>query len=342
MSRSGKKNREHGDVEVRPAVDSGRPLWRDFPGPRSADAPLRVAIDRNAHAELIAHAMGSLTAEVGGVLVGLVGEDERGLFVQVRAIIRASGAAEASTHVTFTQKTWDEIHATLERDHPKDRIVGWYHTHPGFGVEFSEMDVFIQQNFFSGPTQIALVTDPANGAVAIAMSGEDGITYLPRYWVDGREQEARTPAARPGGTAGGETIPSDVAQVVKALETRVNQLVQSHDDLRTLFQQVVLTVGMIFCLAILGTGGYLIYSSYYSRLDPPRGITALPLPLRIGGKDLMLGLAIIGWDIPPELNSLLLQAEERQRAAAAKAAEKAAKQMAPANDPPPKSEPAHD
>ena len=42
------------------------------------------------------------------------------------------------------------------------KIVGWYHTHPGFGVEFSEMDLFIQQNFFGGPAQIA----PRNGGAA--------------------------------------------------------------------------------------------------------------------------------------------------------------------------------
>src|SRR6185436_11054025 len=104
----------------------------------------------------------------------------------------ASGGA---THVTFTQATWDAIHATLEREHPKLRIVGWYHTHPGFGVEFSEMDVFIQRNFFSGPTQIALVTDPTTGAVALAITTPTGIDYLPRYWVDGREQTAKVPAS---------------------------------------------------------------------------------------------------------------------------------------------------
>ena len=40
------------------------------------------------------------------------------------------------------------------------RIVGWYHTHPDFGIFLSDYDVFIHQHFFSGPGQIALVIDP--------------------------------------------------------------------------------------------------------------------------------------------------------------------------------------
>ena len=40
------------------------------------------------------------------------------------------------------------------------KIVGWYHSHPGFGVFLSEHDLFIQQNFFSNPQQVAWVYDP--------------------------------------------------------------------------------------------------------------------------------------------------------------------------------------
>jgi len=38
--------------------------------------------------------------------------------------------------------------------------VGWYHSHPGFGVFLSEHDMFIQENFFSSPQQVAWVFDP--------------------------------------------------------------------------------------------------------------------------------------------------------------------------------------
>ncbi len=47
-----------------------------------------------------------------------------------------------------------------DRDYPDERIVGWYHSHPGFGVFLSEHDTFIHKNFFSSPQQVAWVYDP--------------------------------------------------------------------------------------------------------------------------------------------------------------------------------------
>jgi proteasome lid subunit RPN8/RPN11 len=40
--------------------------------------------------------------------------------------------------------------------------VGWYHTHPGFGIFLSNMDLFIHRNFFPQKWHIALVLDPVN------------------------------------------------------------------------------------------------------------------------------------------------------------------------------------
>ena len=62
--------------------------------------------------------------------------------------------------MTFTHETWAHIYRVKDRDHPDSRIVGWYHSHPGFGVFLSSDDLFIHENFFSAPHQIAWVYDP--------------------------------------------------------------------------------------------------------------------------------------------------------------------------------------
>jgi proteasome lid subunit RPN8/RPN11 len=301
------------DIKTRPAGGAPKPVHRSFPGPRGATASLRVAIDRAAYADLIAHAKESLEAEVCGVLAGQVCEDDEGCFVHVEAMIRGNAASHAATSVTFTQATWDSIHQTLERDHPKRRIVGWYHTHPGFGVEFSEMDLFIQKNFFSDPTQIALVTDPMNGAVAIAINGPAGVEYLPRFWVDGREQTAQTPS-RPGSTVASQAPATDLIQSVKALEARVSQLIQTHDDQRILFHRVVYTVGFTLCAAIVTLVAYLIFTQSNSRLEPPRLNSFVPVPVQVGEKTVLIGVGVAEWDVPPELNATLLQLEKLKQA----------------------------
>jgi proteasome lid subunit RPN8/RPN11 len=102
------------------------------------------------------HARSSMKTEVCGVLIGYT-EHER---MTVEACIAGINAAQGGAHVTFTQNTWEHIYRIKDKDFPEHKIVGWYHSHPGFGVFLSEHDLFIQQNFFSSPHQIAWVYDP--------------------------------------------------------------------------------------------------------------------------------------------------------------------------------------
>ena len=305
-------------INVHEVAGGEKPAHRTFPGPRSANAKLRVAVERSAYAELIAHAKASLEVEVCGVLAGQVCTDDEGNFVHVEAVIRGTAASEGGTHVTFTQDTWNAIHKTLERDLPKLKIVGWYHTHPGFGVEFSEMDLFIQRNFFSGPAHLALVTDPLSGAVAICVNTPEGIQYLDRFWVDGREQQCRVPAkvsAQPGeAPSGGEP------DRLRALEERVGQLVQALDETRTFHHRFMLVCGFVFCLALMVAVGYSIYSQWGARLEPPKVNQIVPVPVQVGDKTVILGVAITSWEVPPELNAIMLQAETLRREAEEKAA----------------------
>jgi proteasome lid subunit RPN8/RPN11 len=304
-----KANMQAASVSVRPMSEEEKPVHRKFPGPRGAISKLRVAIDRASYAELVAHAKSSLEAEVCGVLAGQVCEDDEGLFVNIEAVIRGGAASQASTHVTFTQDTWNLIHRSLERDYPDLRIVGWYHTHPGFGVEFSEMDLFIQRNFFPGPTHLALVTDPLSGDVAICINTPAGIQYLESFWIDGREQKCRVPARSSGkseetASSGETSISGDRLQ---ALESRVNQLVQALDDMSTFHYRFMMTCGFLFCLALIGGVGFSVYKQMTSRYNPPELNSYVPVPVKIGDKTVMLGVGVVQWEVPPEINALLLQ-----------------------------------
>ena len=102
------------------------------------------------------HARSNLKNEVCGVLIG---DFEDGA-THVRACIAGANAAQGGAHVTFTQDTWEHIYKIKDRDFPDERIVGWYHSHPGFGIFLSDHDTFIHKNFFSAPEQVAWVFDP--------------------------------------------------------------------------------------------------------------------------------------------------------------------------------------
>jgi proteasome lid subunit RPN8/RPN11 len=278
-----------------------------------------VNFARRAFADLTAHAKESVDAEVGGVLVGDVCEDSDGLFLDVRAVIRAMAAREARAHITFTHDTWTQIHATLDSSYPDFQIIGWYHTHPGFGVEFSAMDRFIQENFFSGRTQIAYLTDPLGGDTAICFNGSAGIEPLAKFWVDGREHSARIQARDDASTVAAVTPGSpDIRRDIERLEARINQLIQVVDEQRTNFHRMLTTIVVAVCAGLIAWVGYAIWSDRMDRIEPPKVQSYVPVPIKIGDETVMLGVGIVDWKIPPRLDGLLekiakLEVEERHK-----------------------------
>jgi proteasome lid subunit RPN8/RPN11 len=116
----------------------------------------RVTIEGEVLRQIRQHARSNSKTEVCGVLIG----DENGSGLSITARIPGLNAAQAGTYVTFTQDTWEHIYKIKDKDYPEQRIVGWYHSHPGFGVFLSDHDTFIHKNFFSSALQVAWVYDP--------------------------------------------------------------------------------------------------------------------------------------------------------------------------------------
>ena len=110
------------------------------------------------------HVYDNHTHEVGGVLVGDLGDGDMPVVTGCIAALEARGERAS---VTFTHDAWSSIHAQMESDFPGKQIVGWYHSHPGFGIFLSGHDIFIQENFFSDPRQIAYVVDPHAGTEGV-------------------------------------------------------------------------------------------------------------------------------------------------------------------------------
>lgn len=99
------------------------------------------------------------TRERGGFLLGGVyGQSPQ--YVVVRHFHPALEAQGNSASLTFTHETWATLTRETEKNFPHETLVGWQHTHPGFGIFLSGYDLFIHKNFFAQPWQVALVVDP--------------------------------------------------------------------------------------------------------------------------------------------------------------------------------------
>jgi len=292
-----------------------RKHWRAFPSPEKFDEPVRVAMTAKAYAEVVAHGKESLDAEVCGVLVGDLCEDDDGVWVSVKGAIRGTSAKKGTSHVTYTQETWEKIHEEKDRDFKRMSIVGWYHTHPGFGVEFSEMDLFIQRNFFSGESQFALVLDPLGGEEAICVNTPGGVKHAQRFCVDRRIRKCEVPSppsseqateAADEGDTSGAAVSDDVAKRLQKVEERLQQVLQATDEERAARHRVRLTVGMIVAVTIVLAITWFVSDLIFARHAPPKPpekYTFGPYPVRIGDKNAYLGVRVISWELPPELHA---------------------------------------
>ncbi|WP_420643913.1 Mov34/MPN/PAD-1 family protein [Candidatus Leptofilum sp.] len=165
----------HEEVEAQPESDeraaviapsrarvriAGQHLPVGDPTPAAVD----ITIEEPALRASQAHALSSLNREVAGVLIGPRPEKQPdGRYrVHILDTIIAKYTVMHGASVTYTPESWRYMTDKLHERYPDETavIVGWYHTHPGFGIFLSGMDLFIHQNFFTQIWHVAYVLDP--------------------------------------------------------------------------------------------------------------------------------------------------------------------------------------
>lgn len=189
--------------------------------PTGHKSPFRVFFALEAHTAIQTHGGEDTSVEICGVLVGQWQKDGDGPFATVSDIIRCDDATQGQAEVTFTHESWNHINAEMDSKYEDLRIVGWYHTHPDFGIFLSDRDVFIQEHFFGGPGQIALVVDPIRKLEGVFEWRSGKPTLMDHYWIGDRIESvaaSRTPDAtrlvnreRPGESVGATTAAGTVA-----------------------------------------------------------------------------------------------------------------------------------
>ncbi|MEM3586152.1 MAG: Mov34/MPN/PAD-1 family protein [Candidatus Jordarchaeaceae archaeon] len=117
---------------------------------------ITVRIYPLALAKILKHSAAFSSIEVAGVLIGKL----EGEIVEI-SDSDTGPQIGTSGHVKLSSAVAPLIAEKLEREGRKEYIVGWYHSHPGFGCFLSHVDIETQtklQRMF--PQCIALVVDP--------------------------------------------------------------------------------------------------------------------------------------------------------------------------------------
>ncbi|MDR3636855.1 MAG: Mov34/MPN/PAD-1 family protein [Isosphaeraceae bacterium] len=170
-------------IDVRLLGDKALPRG-EFPGGKGE--VFRVYFAPAVHEALWKHASEDTSVEICGVLVGAWERDVNGPFVRITESIRGEAADNKFAEVTFTHETWAKINARMDTDFSHLSIVGWYHTHPDFGIFLSDRDRFIHEHFFSGAGQVAHVIDPVRKDEGVFVWREGKAALADHFWAGDR------------------------------------------------------------------------------------------------------------------------------------------------------------
>lgn len=128
----------------------------------TAPDDIKIYVKQDVYREIEVFSAKDTSKEVGGILLGKYAEVHGKMHVLISKFIEAKYTDATAATLTFTHKTWDYIHAVHQKSCPDLVIIGWQHTHPSYGIFLSNYDLFIHQNFFNTPFQVAYVVDPVN------------------------------------------------------------------------------------------------------------------------------------------------------------------------------------
>jgi proteasome lid subunit RPN8/RPN11 len=171
-------------LDVRAIDDKG---LREAPSPKAVHG-YRVFLAENAFDRAVERGASDTSREIGGILVGELLRDEAGPYLLIEDTVDALHADEKGAELTFTHATWEHINKEMDTRHQGKQVVGWYHTHPGFGVFLSDRDQFIHKSFFNLPFQVAFVYDPKTREHGMFTWHDNEVVRSRRYWIGSREQ----------------------------------------------------------------------------------------------------------------------------------------------------------
>lgn len=121
---------------------------------------VKVYIKQDVYKALEKYALSDTLKELGTILIGDYCEQLGKTHVVISDYIEAKYTDASASTLTFTHETWDYVHKQHDLLYPNKKIIGWQHTHPNYGIFLSNYDLFIQDNFFNMPFQVAYVIDP--------------------------------------------------------------------------------------------------------------------------------------------------------------------------------------
>ena len=144
---------------------------------------VKVYIKQDVYKALEKLATSDTSKELGSIILGEYCQEHGKTHVIISQYIEAKYTDASASTLTFTHETWDYVHSEHEKRYPDKKIIGWQHTHPNYGIFLSNYDMFIQENFFNLPFQVAYVIDPIQNLRGFFQWKNGRIEKLKGYYI---------------------------------------------------------------------------------------------------------------------------------------------------------------
>lgn len=146
----------------------------EVPFRRRSVKGIRFFISETVVQSIIAHA-DSDTKEVMGLMIGKAFRDDGGQYATAERTI-TSDLMSTDSSVRFDMDSPERLMDAVDDLSEDEVMVGWYHSHPGFGCFMSETDVTTHKGIFND-TGFAIVIDPQCKEIK-AFCGPDEIMFV--------------------------------------------------------------------------------------------------------------------------------------------------------------------
>ena len=144
---------------------------------------LHIFLTESLLREVIAWSNTDLGHELGGVFVGDLYSWKGMPYLEIAGYIKAQDYEHTAASFTFTHDTWSAITREKEQRYNDKLLVGWHHTHPGYGIFLSGMDQFIHRNFFNLAWMFAMVVDPKQETLGFFQMRKSQIEHIGFFFV---------------------------------------------------------------------------------------------------------------------------------------------------------------
>ncbi|HKM09729.1 MAG TPA: Mov34/MPN/PAD-1 family protein [Candidatus Methanomethylophilaceae archaeon] len=103
--------------------------------------------------------------EVMGFIMGTVYSDEEGDYAIAEGIA-TTRLLSTDISVRFDPESFEDLFLSMDES-KGDKIVGWYHTHPGFSCYLSETDLKTHVGMFGEGLGFSIVLDPSDETLMV-------------------------------------------------------------------------------------------------------------------------------------------------------------------------------